>query len=84
MEKLHFKENIVNNVVLQRLNKIPGVNKKKEIKISFSVSAISISVSPIPYILNVYEIAKRIQNLIKEEIISKFNKHIIINVSLIS
>jgi len=52
--------NIVRSKIMQMLAKLPGVDKKKTQQITISGDNINIKFFPLDYIVNIYEVCRRI------------------------
>ncbi|MDR3249748.1 MAG: hypothetical protein LBS95_01580 [Mycoplasmataceae bacterium] len=81
---MEIKNNVILSMVRQNLVKIPGVDKKAKHIIGFENNIISICFSPISYLINIFEIAKRVQMIIHDNLYKNLKKDIIINVRVIN
>jgi len=57
--------NIVKSKITQMLSKLPGVDKKKNHQITIIGDNINIKFFPLDYIVNIYEVCKRIINKVE-------------------
>jgi F420-0:gamma-glutamyl ligase-like protein len=77
-----ISQNILLSVAKQNLLKIPGVDKKAKVVVKYTDKVLDIEYTPISYACNVYEISKRIQNVLSEKIKEKYGFNIILNVKV--
>jgi len=73
------KKNVTISKIKQMLAKLPGVDKDAKNTIEINDKTVEIKFSPLKYVINVYEIAKRVHSKVSEIINdNKYNISVIV------
>jgi len=67
------KTNIIVSKIKQMLSKLPGVDKAANNSVEINDKTLEIKFYPLKYVINVYEISKRIHSKIGEIVTNNYN-----------